>query len=222
MKSREIIALGDLQVDLGARRVSRDGVELQLGRLSFDLLEALIRASPSALSNEQIVAHVWSGDAVTDENIKQRVSLLRRALGQEAGREYVETLRGYGYRLAEEPRALTPLETGAPRPPARSNRLARRLLLVLAITSLLLLITVLAIAMRQLKRMRLGAAPSTGAEAAAQLEGTGLAGGLEELDQAGCVRAARGGLAVDGLDRQAPTRVELPGEQVLEHPEVVA
>ena len=93
--------------------MSRDGTELSLGKLSFDLLDALIRAAPTALSSDEIVARVWSGDAVSDENIKQRVSLLRRAL-------------------------------------------------VLAVISLLLLITVLAIAARQLKRSRVGTMPQAG------------------------------------------------------------
>lgn len=156
--------LGDLRVDLGARRVTREGVELNLGKLSFDLLEALVRAAPAALSNDEIVARVWSGDAVTDENIKQRVSLLRRALAGESDREYVETLRGFGYRLADEPRPLSrdaaPAAGTAGQPvPARSERLARTLILILAIVSLLLLIAVLAIAVRQLKRTRVGALP---------------------------------------------------------------
>ena len=171
MKPHEIIALGDLEIDLGARRVTRDGRELELGRLSFDLLEALIAAAPAALSNDEIVARVWSGDAVTDENIKQRVSLLRRALGQRPGREYVQTLRGFGYRLAAEPQVLAPAGGAAeaiPPPPPRPERLARRLLLILAIVSLVLLITVLAIAARQLKRVKVGEQPSVGSVAALQ------------------------------------------------------
>ena len=90
MKKREIIELGDLEVDLEARRVSRGGEEIQLGRLSFELLEALIRAAPAALSTEEIVQAVWAGDIVTDETVKQRVSLLRRALGQGNGRENLQ------------------------------------------------------------------------------------------------------------------------------------
>lgn len=154
--------LGDLDVDLGARRVTRGGRELDLGKLSFDLLEALIRAAPTALSNDEIVERVWSGDVVTDENVKQRVSLLRRALAGGSDREYIETLRGFGYRLADAPGLLAGTDRGASSDSAsrpRSERLARALLLFLAITSLLLLITVLAIAARQLKRSGTGALP---------------------------------------------------------------
>ena len=155
MKKRQIIVLGDLEVDLGARCVSRDGAEIALSRLSFDLLQALIEAAPVALSNDEIVARVWSAHAVSDENIKQRVSLLRRALGQSAELPYVETLRGFGYRLGVEPRRRESPTAAAARAGAGSERLPRVLLLVLAIISFILLITVLAIAARQLKRMEL-------------------------------------------------------------------
>lgn len=151
VKAREVVELGELTVDMEARRVSRNGEEVALGRLSFDLLQALIRAAPAALSADDIAQTVWSGDAVSDETITQRVSLLRRALEQEPGRDYVETLRGFGYRLGVEPR---PSKMGGLVDPGRagSSRLGRRVVLALIIVALLLLITVLATAVRQLKR----------------------------------------------------------------------
>ena len=153
MKKREIIELGDLEVDLEARRVSRGGEEIQLGRLSFELLEALIRAAPAALSTEEIVQAVWAGDIVTDETVKQRVSLLRRALGQGNGREYVATLRGHGYRLGIEIAETGSPRVGSSRSDGVRGRLPRILILGLVILSLLLLVTMLATAIRRVKRM---------------------------------------------------------------------
>lgn len=153
VKKREFIQLGDLAVDLDARRVTRSGEELQLGRLSFDLLEALIQAAPAALSSDDIVQRVWSGDIVSDETVKQRVSLLRRALGQEPGREYVVTLRGFGYRLGMSPEGVDIAEPVATASKPSPGRLARTLILILAILSLIMLIVVLATAVRQVKRM---------------------------------------------------------------------
>ena len=153
MKTRETLELGDLTVDLGARQVRRQGEEIQLGRLSFDLLAALIRAAPAALSNEEIVDRVWSGDIVSDETVKQRVSLLRRALGQEPGKEYIETLRGFGYRLAVDLDSVDAPIAAASTSDRTPGRWARILILALVILSLILLITVLATAVRQVKRM---------------------------------------------------------------------
>ena len=152
MKERDVMELGDLVVDLEARRITRGGSELQLGRLSFDLLAALLRSAPAALSSDDIVEEVWSGDFVTDETVKQRVSLLRRALGQEPGREYVETVRGFGYRLGMHPERPSPAEPRVPGPSFVPRSPARTALLILGIISLLLLITLLATAIRQVKR----------------------------------------------------------------------
>ena len=165
MKQRQIVVLGDLEVDLEARRVTRGDQEIALGHLSFNLLQALVDASPAALSNDEIVERVWSAHAVTDENIKQRVSLLRRDLGQGAKLPYVETVRGFGYRLGLEPRRLEPVTATAARRGDTSGRGPRLLLLVLAIISFLLLITVLAVAVRQLKRLELSSSAVTVAQA---------------------------------------------------------
>ena len=157
VKKREILHLGDLTVDLEARQVTRSGQELQLGRLSFDLLAALIQAAPAALSSDDIVQRVWSGDIVSDETVKQRVSLLRRALGQGPGREYVVTLRGFGYRLGMQPSESSDRsESVATVPRPLPGRLARSIILILVILSLVLLIVVLATAVRQVKRMSSG------------------------------------------------------------------
>jgi DNA-binding winged helix-turn-helix (wHTH) protein len=154
VKKREFIHIDDLSVDLEARQVRRDEQEVELGRLSFDLLAALIRAAPAALSNDDIVQEVWSGDIVSDETVKQRVSLLRRGLGQGTGREYVETLRGFGYRLGMDIEVID--DTGGEVTPAGKpvlGRIPRAIILFLVIVSLILLVAILATAARQVKRL---------------------------------------------------------------------
>jgi len=174
VKKRGIVAVGDLEVDLDARRVSREGDEIRLGRLSFDLLKVLVEAAPVALSTDDLVERVWGGDAISDETVQQRVSLLRRALGREPKRDYIETLRGFGYRLAVEPRPLDPLPSAAIPPRNRFARAARALILTLVVIALILVLTLLAIGLRKLKRASLGGpgAPSVSAVAAHEVAGT--------------------------------------------------
>lgn len=141
-------------MDLDARRVTRrGGEELQLGKLSFDLLQALIQASPAALSTEDIIEKVWSGSSVTDENVQQRVSLLRRALSEGTDQEYIETLRGFGYRLGCAP---FPLESESVEVSKTTNGkfLPFRIIVVtLVIVVLLMGIAALALSLRNLKRV---------------------------------------------------------------------
>ena len=174
MKPARILLIDDLRLDLAARRVFRDEEEIELGRLTFDLFAAVAQAAPAALSADEIVARVWDSKVVTDETLQQRVSLLRRALGQGSSREYVQTVRGFGYRLATEPvpfdephspanqadsapsgEDVSQAESKMASPgPTRTPgaRLLRAVLITLAILALLLAITVLAMVVRKVKR----------------------------------------------------------------------
>ena len=98
----------DLVVDVAPRRVSRAGAVIPLKALSFDLLVALVRAAPNLVSFDQLNERVWPGLVVSPETIVQRVKLLRDALGDDAqAPRYIEGVRGRGYRLVAEVRALT-------------------------------------------------------------------------------------------------------------------
>jgi DNA-binding winged helix-turn-helix (wHTH) protein/TolB-like protein len=97
-------SVDDLIVDLRHGSVTRGGRDLELPRLSFDLLVSLIRHAPAPVDTDTLMREVWGQVAVSDETVKQRVKLLRRTLGDEAsGARYVATVRGRGYRLATTP-----------------------------------------------------------------------------------------------------------------------
>ena len=95
--------VGDLLVDTARARVTRDGVELPLPKLSFDLLVALIEAAPSVLSLDALMDRVWAGVVVSPETVSQRAKLLRDALGDDTrAPRYFTSVRGRGYRLVAE------------------------------------------------------------------------------------------------------------------------
>ncbi|HEY4213757.1 MAG TPA: winged helix-turn-helix domain-containing protein [Steroidobacteraceae bacterium] len=90
----------DLVIDTRVRQVTRDRIDLGVANLSFDLLLELVRAAPSLVTFEALMAHVWPGVVVNPETITQRVKLLRQALGDNADNpRYVLAVRGHGYRL---------------------------------------------------------------------------------------------------------------------------
>jgi TolB-like protein/DNA-binding winged helix-turn-helix (wHTH) protein len=104
---------GDLRVDVGTQSVQRAGVPVEVPRLSFELLVALLRAAPNFVSNDELVASVWKGLVVSPETVTQRVKLLRDALGDDPrDARYIEGLRGRGYRMIP---AVTPLPAEAQR-----------------------------------------------------------------------------------------------------------
>jgi len=92
--------LADLTVDTGQRRVCRGKADIELPKLTFDLLEALVRAAPDSLSTDQLIDQVWSGAVVSSATVAKRVELLRQALDDDSSEpRYIALVRGYGYRL---------------------------------------------------------------------------------------------------------------------------
>ena len=92
----------DLRIETAAREVTRDGAPLDLTRAEFDLLEALIADQGVVLTRDQLGGVVF-GEAFDayDRTIDSHVKNLRRKLGARPdGGQYVETLRGVGYRAA--------------------------------------------------------------------------------------------------------------------------
>jgi len=95
--------IGDLVVDAGRRCVSRNGNNIRLPKLSFQLLLALIRSAPNLQSNEALLATVWKRKIVGPETVTQRIKLLRDALGDDShDPKYIELVWGEGYRLCAE------------------------------------------------------------------------------------------------------------------------
>src|SRR5262249_6295864 len=92
--------VGDLLIDSERCRVTRDGCEISLGKVSFDLLLALVRSAPRFASTDSLMDQVWEGTVVGPETLSQRVKLLRTALGDDAKEpRYIAGVRGRGYRI---------------------------------------------------------------------------------------------------------------------------
>ena len=71
-------------------------------RSSGDLLRSLMSRPGRALTREQLLEELWGSDiTVTHRTVDTHLKRLREKLG-EAG-EYIETLRGVGYRFKSDP-----------------------------------------------------------------------------------------------------------------------
>src|SRR3546814_17378146 len=88
-----IFEFADLTLDARQCAVFRDGVRLPLPELTYELLLALVETAPALLTHDELADRVWRGRLVTPETLNQRVLLLRRALGDAAGRPSSEERR---------------------------------------------------------------------------------------------------------------------------------
>jgi two-component system, OmpR family, phosphate regulon response regulator PhoB len=96
------IHFGSLKVDRDAHRVWVDGREVELTALEFKLLVTLHDRKNRVQSRDALLQDVWGIEAdITTRTVDTHVKRLREKLGG-AG-EYVETVRGVGYRFADAP-----------------------------------------------------------------------------------------------------------------------
>jgi two-component system KDP operon response regulator KdpE len=96
--------VGDLEVDLAARRVHLEGAEVHLTPIEYRLLAALVRHAGLVLTHRQLLRDVW-GPAFVEHTHTLRVHMasLRRKVEREPARpRYLLTELGVGYRLAAE------------------------------------------------------------------------------------------------------------------------
>lgn len=91
-----LVEFGDMNVDLSARRVERDGRAIALTAREWVLFETLLSAPSQLWSRAQLEERLYSFDADVESNtLEVHVSRLRKKLGKTA----IETVRGMGYRL---------------------------------------------------------------------------------------------------------------------------
>lgn len=96
------IEFGALKVDRGAHRAWVSGKEIDLTALEFKLLVTLYDRKNRVQTREALLSDVWDIQAdITTRTVDTHVKRLREKLGL-AG-DYVETVRGVGYRFAESP-----------------------------------------------------------------------------------------------------------------------
>jgi two-component system, OmpR family, response regulator len=99
-----VLEVGDLSMDIGRHEVLRGRVPVPLTAKEFALLEYLMRNAGQVLSRQQILEHVWDFAYSGDSNVLDvYVRYLRQKIDRPFGRASVETVRGIGYRLRQEP-----------------------------------------------------------------------------------------------------------------------
>ncbi|MEM9304843.1 MAG: winged helix-turn-helix domain-containing protein [Pseudomonadota bacterium] len=108
--------IGEFEIDLGRRRVTSQGREIELSRMSFDVLALLVTRHPEPVSTAELLDTVWAGKVVTRDTVKQRLKVLRDQMPSDHPGGLIRNVRGFGYRLAE----AQPL--GAPVPTPRTGR----------------------------------------------------------------------------------------------------
>jgi DNA-binding response OmpR family regulator len=103
------LSSGGLRLDRRSRRISLQGLELDLTPKAVLLLEYLMTHPDELLSRERLLDVVWGWDYPAGTRaVDTRIAELRRALADDASHPaFIETVPGQGYRF------IAPVEAGA-------------------------------------------------------------------------------------------------------------
>lgn len=96
----EKLLIGDLEIDVTGHKVSRDGQDIPLTPLEFDLLVALARAPWQVLTRDVLLEKVWGYRHAADTRlVNVHVQRLRSKIEHDPENpEIVLTVRGVGYK----------------------------------------------------------------------------------------------------------------------------
>lgn len=98
-----VITVADLTLDPATRRVRRGAQEIALSAKEYSLLEFLMRQAGRTVSRATITEHVWDFDFDGGTNVVDvYINYLRNKIDRSHPQKLIQTVRGVGYRLADQ------------------------------------------------------------------------------------------------------------------------
>jgi DNA-binding response OmpR family regulator len=96
----ERYCIGEVIVELGKRRVVKNGAEVRLLPQEYRLLEFFVRHSQHFFSPEELLESVWESDtnAMVD-TVRGHIQRLRKKLDSKGSESIIETVYGLGYKV---------------------------------------------------------------------------------------------------------------------------
>jgi two-component system phosphate regulon response regulator PhoB len=99
--SDETIGAGVLELDTAGHRVLSNGKEIKLGPTEYRLLHFVMTHPDRVYSRTQLLDRVWGANVYVEERtVDVHVRRLRKALSDVGADEYIQTVRGAGYRFS--------------------------------------------------------------------------------------------------------------------------
>ena len=98
-KTENVLHIFDMDINLEERTVRKNGVEIPLKPMEFDLLTVLVKNKNRAISRENLLSIVWGVDYMGEtRTVDVHIGQLRKKLGLA---QQIKTVSKMGYRLEE-------------------------------------------------------------------------------------------------------------------------
>ena len=114
-KAGDLFEFGGFRLDEAERLLFREGSPVSLPPKAFEVLLVLVRRAGRLVERDEMMRAVWSGVHVTEGSLHQKISLLRRELGDESEpHRFIETMTKIGYRFVAPVTVIRPSEQESP------------------------------------------------------------------------------------------------------------
>ena len=101
-EKKQRFVCGDLCLDREEFTVTAAGNPVTLTAREFEILALLMEYPKRVFTREQIYQHVWGEDYFGDDNtVNVHISNLRSKLGKASKQEYIKTVWGIGFKMAD-------------------------------------------------------------------------------------------------------------------------
>ncbi|MFC4025349.1 response regulator transcription factor [Oceanobacillus longus] len=101
--TEDVLAVGDLTVDLNGHEVKRNGRTIELTPREFDLLVCLLKNKNIVLTRDKLIEQVWGFDYFGDTNVVDvYIRYLRKKVDKDFDEAYIQTVRGVGYTIKDQ------------------------------------------------------------------------------------------------------------------------
>jgi predicted ATPase/DNA-binding winged helix-turn-helix (wHTH) protein len=112
----QVLTFGPFQLYRNRKLLLENGRLVRLGSRAFDLLVALVERAGEVVGKNELIAYVWPGSFVEENNLRVHIASLRKCLGEvQAGTRYIVNVAGRGYCFAAPvTRALGPAPLVSP------------------------------------------------------------------------------------------------------------
>jgi len=104
-EKKDLVEVKDMRLDAGTQEVVVRGKPVELSTLEFRLLHFLASHPRQVFSRERLLDEIWGADrSVTPRTVDVHIRRLREKVEAHADEpEFIQTVRGAGYRFCAEP-----------------------------------------------------------------------------------------------------------------------
>jgi Tol biopolymer transport system component/DNA-binding winged helix-turn-helix (wHTH) protein len=104
--AKHFYEFGPFRLDISERILLREGQLVPLPPKAFETLIVLVESGGRIIGKEELLSKIWPDTFVEEVSLAKKISLLRKTLGEDFARQYIETFPKRGYRFVAEVREV--------------------------------------------------------------------------------------------------------------------